>query len=61
MIPEVFYAMLAGAGVNGLITYGVVKATLHFLHEGVREAKASATAAHRRIDDHLGHCPRHEC
>lgn len=41
---------IVGAGVNGLVTWGVVKATLHFLAEGVREAKASAQRAHERID-----------
>ena len=42
--------MAASALVNGLVTFGVVKATLHFLAEGVKEAKASASRAHERID-----------
>lgn len=39
-----------GAAVNGLVTFGMVKAALHFLADGVREAKASAMHAHERID-----------
>jgi len=41
---------VVGAVVNGLVTFGMVKAALHFLAEGVREAKASALHAHERID-----------
>lgn len=44
---------IVGALVNGAVTFGVVKATLSFLNEGVREAKASAARAHVRIDDML--------
>lgn len=42
-----------GAAINGAVTFGVIKATLHFLGEGVKEAKAAAAAAHRRIDEIL--------
>jgi hypothetical protein len=42
--------VLLGAAVNGLVTWGVVKAKLDHLAHGVSEAKESAHQAHQRID-----------
>lgn len=50
---ESIVILLFGVVVNGAVTFGVVKTTLSFLIEGVKEAKASASRAHVRIDDVL--------
>lgn len=42
--------LLVGAVINGLVTYGVIKATLAHLAQGVREAKEEAARANERID-----------
>lgn len=49
-MEDMIAMMVASALVNGLVTFGMVKAALHFLAEGVREAKAGVAHAHRRID-----------
>lgn len=49
-MSDALTVLLVGAIANGLVTWGVVRATLHFLIDGVKEAKASAASAHERID-----------
>lgn len=46
---EALVALLAII-INAAVTYGVVTARLESLSDGVKEAKASAQAAHTRID-----------
>lgn len=45
------WTLLIGAAVNGLVTFGVIKATLRHHAEGIKEAKAIGVRAHHRIDD----------
>lgn len=51
MSADIFYTLLAGGVINGLITYGVVKTTLHFHQQQITEVRGAVTTAHKRIDD----------
>lgn len=52
---EALLIVAATALVNGLVTWGIVKTKLEHLDAGVKESKAMAAAAHRRIDGWLQH------
>lgn len=49
-MTDALLVLLVGALVNGLVTWGVIRAKLDSLSDGVKEAKAAAKVAHERID-----------
>lgn len=50
MSADLFYTLLAGGVINGLITFGVVKTTLFFHQKQINEVRGVAEKAHDRID-----------
>ena len=53
-MTDALLVLLIGAVINGLVTWGVIRARLESLADGLKEAKQSAARAHERIDDMMG-------